>query len=427
MNRVFPTFFAFVVFLLTIAPDNSEAFWPHYADESLLISPSRSIPRLSPDGEGGAILAWQDWRVYAQRISAEGELLWGETGIRLCNQNSSQSYCDIIGDGAGGALAVWKDSRHSPTQSIYAQRIDQDGSLLWGGSGALVVTMEGSISRLRTVTDGAGGLIVTWNDFYCDDWDCYVTVRAQRLNSLGERDWAPGGVMVAGSCAGYSDQLVADREGGAFMLCTSQTGGDSYGIFAKRILGNGELAWDLWDGHIVSSNSIRGVLADDGQGGCLVGYFRHDINSDYGLITVNRLGPDGALLWGYGAGMTSSKEGLDGPVLFPTEDHGALVGWSERIGGQNLAFAQKVSPTGAKLWDSSGVAVCSSSSDQRIKAIQPHDLGGALVFWDDDRSAGSGVYAQGLDPTGTVQWSTTGVPVFPGHPGLLRSGQYLRQ
>lgn len=423
MTRCYHVFLAIIVFLLIVAPENSQALWPHYPDESLLISPSRSNPRLSPDGEGGAILTWVDGQVFAQRVSAEGKFLWGETGIRLCSESSSQSFCDIFGDGTGGALAVWKDSRNSPLQSIYAQRIDQDGNLLWGSAGVLVVTMDDSISRLRTVTDGAGGLVVTWNVFRSDDEGSWYAIYGQRLNFLGEQLWGPAGVSV-GSSLIYSDQLAADGQGGGYVLCLTQTGGYTAGIFAKRILGNGELAWDFWNGLIVSSYSLGGVLASDGNGGCLVGYYRRDYNSEYWGISVKRLNGDGESLWDYGAGITSSKEWLDVPVIFPTEDHGALVGWSERISGRSQAFAQKISPTGEKLWNSSGVAVCSATTDQDIMAVQPHDFGvmqpiepgGAVILWEDDRSGSPGIYAQGLEPTGLVKWSSTGVPVITATP-----------
>ena len=49
-------------------------------------------PVLTSDGSGGVIIAWEDWRgdlynairgMYAQKISAEGEIQWGAGGISL--------------------------------------------------------------------------------------------------------------------------------------------------------------------------------------------------------------------------------------------------------------------------------------------------------------------------------------------------------
>ena len=64
----------------------------------MVLSDDRTISfwglEMSEDGEGGALFAWGSGRSnyfiehsFVQRISAEGELLWADSGIRLDDWN----------------------------------------------------------------------------------------------------------------------------------------------------------------------------------------------------------------------------------------------------------------------------------------------------------------------------------------------------
>ena len=62
-------------------------------------------------------MAWSDARnanrdIYAQRVSATGDVLWKPDGIPICELPSSQSWPLIVGDTQGGAILVWGDTRH---------------------------------------------------------------------------------------------------------------------------------------------------------------------------------------------------------------------------------------------------------------------------------------------------------------------------
>ena len=65
---------------------NGRTMWPH---DGILFT-DRGTHDISPDGYGGAVIAWgsgkstfKSERSYVQRIDSEGKLLWGEEGIRL--------------------------------------------------------------------------------------------------------------------------------------------------------------------------------------------------------------------------------------------------------------------------------------------------------------------------------------------------------
>jgi len=156
-----------------------------------------------PDGSGGAIVTWHDSRMYnrpwAQRVASDGTLAWGNAGIQLVSNvfTKSSAYPRLLSDNAGGAIIAWQGMKSggvwSPTvQQIIAQRIDHNGTLLWGADATLVTDEPQAHDYPSLCTDGGNGAIITWS------WEQnntanrtdFNTIGAQRLNGAGARQWA---------------------------------------------------------------------------------------------------------------------------------------------------------------------------------------------------------------------------------------------
>ena len=74
-------------------------------------------PTIVSDGAGGAIITWYDGRshlkypydIYAQRVDASGNPLWGTNGVAICEASRNELYPAIASDGLGGAIIAWQD------------------------------------------------------------------------------------------------------------------------------------------------------------------------------------------------------------------------------------------------------------------------------------------------------------------------------
>ncbi|HSG28619.1 MAG TPA: FlgD immunoglobulin-like domain containing protein, partial [Candidatus Krumholzibacterium sp.] len=170
------------------------------------------------DGTGGAILVWNDDRngdndIFAQRIDADGTLLWASGGLAVCQASGDQDYPTAAVDGSGGAFIVWRDSRGGDID-IYVQRVDAGGNILLDTDGAGIVRGPADQRCPRIVKDGGGGAVIAWVDESGGDCDIYALV----IDGTGAVCSGPGFLPV---CSAEGDQdaiaLAADCVGGAIV------------------------------------------------------------------------------------------------------------------------------------------------------------------------------------------------------------------
>ena len=194
-------------------------------------------PQLIPDGTGGAIITWQDARsgvadIFAQRISGAGTVQWLADGVQLTFDPSAQTVPTITTDGAGGAIIAWQDGRGANPTDIYVRRITSSGAPLWTYNGVLLAGGTGLQGVPLAVSDGAGGAIVAWRDSRSGaGFDAY----ARRVSASGAPMWTTDGVPL---CVMIDEQsplsIVANGSGGAIVTWTDFRSG-YYTPFCQRV------------------------------------------------------------------------------------------------------------------------------------------------------------------------------------------------
>jgi P pilus assembly chaperone PapD len=95
------------------------------------VNETETAINITSDGSGGAIATWVDYRsgiqndVYAQKVDASGSPVWTANGVELRGtsvSNEARHPC-ISPDGSGGAIVAWFDYRSGSQWEIYAQRV----------------------------------------------------------------------------------------------------------------------------------------------------------------------------------------------------------------------------------------------------------------------------------------------------------------
>lgn len=277
--------------------------------------------------------------------------------LGVCTEDFDQQFPAILPDGTGGAYIVWQDYRNAAYYQIFAQHVSANGVAQWSPNGIPICTGTGDQLVPHITTDGSGGAIVTWNDSRAGLSDIYC----QHISLNGELLWNPGGMPVCTAPGPQHDEAVmSDGAGGAI------------------------ITW--WDR-------------------------RDDPTQVIGDIYAQRVSALGNPLWAAdGVPICVAAGSQQYPFIVPDGAGGGVIAWTDaRNGSSNRdIYTQRVDANGNRLWTTNGVALCNAANDQTSAAIASDGSGGAIVAWDDQRSAEK-IYAQRISSTGGVQWTADGV------------------
>ncbi|HUX98786.1 MAG TPA: hypothetical protein VMV49_04485, partial [Candidatus Deferrimicrobium sp.] len=91
---------------------------------------------------------------------------------------------------------------------------------------------------------------------------------------------------------------------------------------------------------------------------------------------------------------------------------GAIITWKDsRTDVYSRIYAQRINASGAVQWTTNGVAICININGQMAPMICSDGTGGAIITWIDWRSGSRSIYAQRVDASGVVQWTANGVAI----------------
>jgi len=93
-----------------------------WGEDAVHVAPSASdegLPTIVADGSGGAFLGWQsvspsgENQIFAQRLDEHGAPApgWPEEGVLLAAGTGVRQHPVVAADGQGGAIVAWEDSR----------------------------------------------------------------------------------------------------------------------------------------------------------------------------------------------------------------------------------------------------------------------------------------------------------------------------
>jgi len=226
------------------------------------------VPKLCSDGNGGAIITWEDIRsgirydVYAQKVNSTGHVQWIENGIAIANNSGHKRNPVITSDGSGGAIVAWQDERSGPP-NIYTQRIAASGSFFWGDNGTFAGGSGSSDTDPVICGDGENGAIIAWTD---------GNIYAQRVNSSGDRLWTLSGEPIC-TATGTQDKvsISSDDYGGAIITWIDRRVGD-YNIYAQIINSTGDIQMELNGKVIYNDDGLRPKVISDQAGGAIIAF-----------------------------------------------------------------------------------------------------------------------------------------------------------
>ncbi len=345
---------------------------------------NESLIEMIDDGSSGAILLWYNelktdnsWKttVHTQRVSANGDCLWGEQGIQICDTSPDPRWAKTVNDGSGGAVVVWEDNR-GPDTDIYAQRISADGQLLWPDTGIPVANASNAQLSPQIISDSMGNFIIFWvqspgASYMVGDADIY----AQKINLEGKPLWIDGKGVPVCTAAGSQEhpQVASDGSGGCIVVWHDTRNRPNRDAYAQRLSSEGETLWETGgvlvgeipgvDKSSVEAGSYDVQVAGDSAGGAMVVWQVNPTSATTGAfkgghIYAQKLSSAGERLW------TGTVRVYENPVL-KTQGYSSVVG--DGKGGiiitssvgkgdwPDLVYVQRIDPSGNKLWGDKGI------------------------------------------------------------------------
>lgn len=277
---------------------------------------TQTVPDMLADGSGGAFIVWQDPRlattnanIYAQRIDSDGNILWGSGGLAVCTAANQQLSPKMVSDGAGGFVVTWSDQRATVADgNIYAQRIDNSGSAQWTTDGILVCDYSGNQVN-PNIIQGGGGFILAWSDQRAGVGQ--RDIFAQSIDNSGSLLWntaTDGGIAITQATGNQPNsssqsgiQLISDGSNGAFIVWDdARTSSAQMDLYSQHIGNSGSIDanWDP-NGNAISlaSNAQQGPVAvPDGSGNFIVSWRDGRSGTTNGEIYASKMRPTGILL-----------------------------------------------------------------------------------------------------------------------------------
>jgi hypothetical protein len=360
-------------------------------------------PSIIGDGSGGAIVAWCElygsptvWNIYAQRVNSSGIVQWGSNGIPISIASGSQFKPSLISDGGGGVIIAWDDYRKGNSYyNIFAQRIDTSGIVKWESNGVEISTGIWNQAYPQMVSDRAGGAIIAWN---ADSGGLYSDIYAQRINPLGVKQWGSDGIPI---CTAADAQMypssISDGAGGSIITWMDFRNA-KLDIYAQRVNHSGIIQWDT-NGVAVSAvagNKRNPMIATDCSEGAIITW-----QDDGGGIYVQHIDASGNPQWHSNGTYIATAACTQWPSAIVTDSAGgAILAWNTGQSDASDIYAQYVSRTGLIQWNSNGIPISTAAGGQCGPLMVSDGKTGVIITWQD--YGRNHIYAQQIDGDGNL-------------------------
>ncbi len=296
---------------------------------------SQRNPVIVSDDEGGAIIAWEDfrngnWDVYTQRVNFLGSRVWTNNGVAVATHTALQGDLSMIRDGIGGFIVAWEDYRDGTNGELFAQRKNSAGIDVWAAGGRSMTSgsdVSGDFGKPAAASDDQSGAIVAWHEGVSGD------LRVQHIDFFGNVNWAAGGVSIGDHLLTGVHSIIPDGASGAILVWEQQLDLTNIDIFAQRVDLLGAKMWATGGVNISDAPATQRfpALAGNGQGGAIVVWNAHDNTTLYDLY-AQRIDASGTLSPGPGGEVVSTAAGNELAHVI-TSGNDAIVAWMDSRNG----------------------------------------------------------------------------------------------
>ena len=337
------------------------------------------------------------------------QVQWQENGIPVRQgENIEWNKISVTCDDET-FVSIWTDTRNG-IRGVYAQKIDENGNLLWGDNGIEIYNPDRIQSYPQAISSNNNSVIICWQDH--DAIEIYSSqIRVQKIDANGNLLWGEEGILLDESgINGWEAQMVNHNDGGNYILWKTQAN-----VKGVRLLDDGSIA-DGWEQGIdLPAYSLD--VHSDGLNGIIVA------SSLYDDIYLQRIDENGNKLWGYyGTLLYNGDEYIREIKVCSSITDEYYISWrSEAQGGWEQICMQKADSTGNSIWDSP-IIISETNYINRFMTVCPSDSQ-PIISW----IIGNAIFSQKIDSDGNFLWGEDGITVFESNYDLNSNSVILKE
>jgi hypothetical protein len=405
--------------LVLLAAD-ARGQWSSNAAQNLAIADRTADqvqPKVRSTSDGGCYVSWFDnaaggYDVYLQRLDPQGYEQWAHNGILIANRSYSWTTdYELAVDADDNAILTYNDDR-SGTDQIGCNKISPAGTLLWGASGVLLTGTTEFVASPKVAVTSTGDCVVGWSQ-----GDAFWL---QRLNANGVPQWTPAKRVAPSSGFYLLSDLEPSSDGAVIALWVYNTGGysDPKYLYTQKYSSSGATLWGLGQVIVFNGGSVQSgyfpPLVPDGSGGAV--YRWYDIAGTRNCY-VQHVSSAGIELFphnGVAASTLANRIRLSPGLAYNPSSGEIFLFWTEANTYQTQwgLYGQRFSATGTRLWTNSGLQVLPLSSQQNGFVETVICGSGAILFYIDD---------DGPAHLKATRFNALGSPVWSGSPRMVCS------
>jgi hypothetical protein len=317
----------------------------------------------------------------------------------------------------GSTYYSWFDNRGG-SYAVYLQKLDVNGVPQFAANGILVSSnpQNSSLVDWDMIADNNNNAILTFTDIRSGG---AINPFAYMISSAGTQMWGANGITLSDSVNSFQpNPKVVQTSDGNFVFFW-RIGSGPQKLALQKVNAAGVKQWGaspiIWTSGTTENYDWPGIVPSD-NGSVIVmfsGYTGSFISPSNYRIYSQKVSSTGARVWNatqdtvYSLGRVS---GFYTPRLFPDGNNGAVYCWHDDRNSVNITtgYVQRKNSAGAIQFPVNGTAVSGNSSNNHFAPVAAYmpATGETFIAWQEANGGQTqvGFYAQKMNSSGTRQW-----------------------
>ena len=271
-------------------------------------------------------------------------------------------------------------------------------------------TGEQALAKIGSTSDG--GSYISWFDTRSGSYNVYL----QKLDVLGNKLWAPNGLLVSSNAQDTwitdYDLLVDDNDNAIIAFSDIRNSGN-LNPFVYAISPNGSFLWGAngIDLNPTADFQANPKLAKTDDGNIVVAWIISGSTSQIGLQKISLAG---AKLWGTNPIILQSvTEGYNYPDVVTSDSGGVIVFHTATTGSfpaQTVKLrAKKITSAGTISWNAN-IQDLGRIAAFTVPEVYSDNMNGGLISWHDDRDMNNlqSAFVQRVSSSGSLYFPVNG-------------------